>query len=124
MTYHTLLQEFVNVHQNHEETRCSYISTASTDLCDKTWVSPNASDNTTTNAFNASMTGNITVNTDSTNEIINTSRIILNGSNLNPCHANDSVSNPNWNSSMCIFRNDSSSMPCRTNASDPNITIL
>ena len=114
------------MHRHHEETRCSNISTFSTNLCDKTWTRPNASYNQTANAFNASMTSdsNSTVNTDPINDIINTSRTILNDSNRNPCRTNADVPDTNWNSSMCSILNDSSLIPCRTNASVPNINFL
>ena len=114
------------MHHHHEETKCSNISTFSTNLCDKIWMSPNASYNKTVNALNARMTSdsNNTVNADPVNDIINTSRTILNDSNLNPCHANTDVPNTNWNSSMCSILNDSSLIPCRTNVSVPNINIL
>ena len=127
MIYHKLLQEYIDVHQNHEETRCSYISTSSINLCDKTWTNLNASNNTTTNAFNASMArnSNITMSAEQINEITDTNITILNDNkNLNPCFTNASVPNTNWNSSMCSILNDSSLIPCRTNVSVPNVNIL
>ena len=114
------------MHRHHEETRCSNISTFSTNLCDKTWTRPNASYNQTANAFNASMASdsNSTVNADLLDNIINTSRTIVNDSNRNHCRTNADAPDIKWDSSMCSILNDSSIIPCHTNASVSNTNIL